>query len=716
MKKLNKIFLVAILIASFTLVAKAQQGFGTSTPAPSSVIDAVANNKGVLLPRIALTNTTVAAPVTAPANALTVFNTATTGDVTPGYYYWSQDIVTPANSKWVKLATSNDMQEPWKIQGTTNNAMLNTDHIYQMGRVAINKKSTDKQLEVAGSFKSLTKTVDGMFSKFEVGVDTTLNGINFPYNYLGISNTPSLLGSEEVNLMMFKDNAQLNAKYKNNSSFVNLSRDDNNTDNSNIWLWTEGSTGYKPTAKLMLDASSDSNGATIFLETSNDNYPDGGLGTSFQISPSSGISFNFSDTDPNKSGYYILPKNGGLPNQVLTSPGLVGTANQLAWKDVSTLIPEPFQVESTITKATTNTQNIYQNGNLGLGDFSTSNPVAKLDVRGAIRVGDEANTMYYPAIPHPGVVGINSATIGYNNIASGNNSIAFGKDNNVSSEVGFALGGVNEVSGNGMVAIGYRNSATNNGAIAIGNGSYATGHSSITLGTEVIASEQNAVALGRRTSASGATSTAMGNETTASGWSSTAMGEHTTASSLYETVMGYQNAITTGNAIQFIATDALLQVGINYSNALTILKNGNTGIAIPGTETAAKPTSTLQVAGSLSLALRVVANATTLTDKDHTIIYTGATSTTFTLPDASTCNGRIYRVVQYLADNTSSGPDITFSKNIYCADVSLSAGMVIVQTTSLWKAHQQFVAGGDTGGASSVTIQSDGTNWYAVGL
>ncbi|RZK93278.1 MAG: hypothetical protein EOO98_00040 [Pedobacter sp.] len=127
--------ILAFMLAGYT--AQAQQGFGTSNPAPSSVIDMVATNKGVLFPRVALTSTTTAMPVTAPANALTVFNTAITGDVTPGFYYWSQDTVTPANSKWVKLANSNDLTEPWQVEGTVIKATTNTQNIYQNGNLGI---------------------------------------------------------------------------------------------------------------------------------------------------------------------------------------------------------------------------------------------------------------------------------------------------------------------------------------------------------------------------------------------------------------------------------------------------------------------------------------------------------------------------------------------------------------------------------------------------
>ncbi|TKB98148.1 hypothetical protein [Pedobacter cryotolerans] len=102
MKKLIKIFPLVIVAIGMVNVVKAQQGFGTSTPAPSAVVDMVAGNKGALLPRIALSSTIVASPVTSPADALTVFNTATAGlapnNVTPGYYYWSV-----AGSRWVRL-------------------------------------------------------------------------------------------------------------------------------------------------------------------------------------------------------------------------------------------------------------------------------------------------------------------------------------------------------------------------------------------------------------------------------------------------------------------------------------------------------------------------------------------------------------------------------------------------------------------------------------
>jgi hypothetical protein len=101
--------LIIMLLAGGTAI-HAQQGFGTSTPAPSAVVDMTATNKGVLFPRVALTATTVAAPVTAPATNLVVFNTATAGDVTPGLYYWT-------GTAWKRQIAKGDTGIDWNFTG-----------------------------------------------------------------------------------------------------------------------------------------------------------------------------------------------------------------------------------------------------------------------------------------------------------------------------------------------------------------------------------------------------------------------------------------------------------------------------------------------------------------------------------------------------------------------------------------------------------------------
>lgn len=124
-KKLQFIYLIAIgIISIFYSESIIAQGIGinNTTPAASSVLDIASTNKGLLVPRLALTATNVTTPVTAPATSLLVFNTATAGiapnNVIPGYYFWD-------GLKWVRLKTSADNTE-WSISGNTGtNASTN---------------------------------------------------------------------------------------------------------------------------------------------------------------------------------------------------------------------------------------------------------------------------------------------------------------------------------------------------------------------------------------------------------------------------------------------------------------------------------------------------------------------------------------------------------------------------------------------------------------
>lgn len=67
-------------------------GVGTTTPDASSIMHLNANNKGILIPKVSLSATNNAAPVTSPATGLLVFNTVSAGtfpnNVTVGFYYW----------------------------------------------------------------------------------------------------------------------------------------------------------------------------------------------------------------------------------------------------------------------------------------------------------------------------------------------------------------------------------------------------------------------------------------------------------------------------------------------------------------------------------------------------------------------------------------------------------------------------------------------------
>jgi len=84
----------------------------------------------------------------------------------------------------------------------------------------------------------------------------------------------------------------------------------------------------------------------------------------------------------------IAKINPGDNDQVLTT----NNSGDVEWLDKAALRVEPWNVENTTIQATGNTQNIYQQGNVGIGNFNSEAVSASLDVRqGNVRVRDINN-------------------------------------------------------------------------------------------------------------------------------------------------------------------------------------------------------------------------------------------------------------------------------------------------------------------------------------
>jgi hypothetical protein len=90
-----------------------------SQPDPSAMLDVKSATKGILIPRVNLTSTSSASPVTSPAPGLLIYNTATTGDIIPGYYYWD------GTGAWVRVNSANTPVNT--VTKTTNGTLLKTD-------------------------------------------------------------------------------------------------------------------------------------------------------------------------------------------------------------------------------------------------------------------------------------------------------------------------------------------------------------------------------------------------------------------------------------------------------------------------------------------------------------------------------------------------------------------------------------------------------------
>ncbi|MCX6306411.1 MAG: hypothetical protein NT040_15720 [Bacteroidetes bacterium] len=82
---------IAIFLFVVSISAQAQVGINSTgaNADNSAMLDVSAANKGLLIPRIALTGTTDVTTVISPAASLLVYNTATVSDVTPGFYYYN---------------------------------------------------------------------------------------------------------------------------------------------------------------------------------------------------------------------------------------------------------------------------------------------------------------------------------------------------------------------------------------------------------------------------------------------------------------------------------------------------------------------------------------------------------------------------------------------------------------------------------------------------
>src|SRR5450432_243754 len=103
------------------------------------------------------------------------------------------------------------------------------------------------------------------------------------------------------------------------------------------------------------------------------------------------------------------------------------------------------------------------------------------------------------------------------------------------------------------------------------------------------------------------------------------------------------------------------------------------------------PNSTLDVRGSLAVSYRAFTGATSAAITDNTLVFTGTTAATLTLPTAASIAGRVYWI-----KNTSSNASVLTIATTSSQTIDGLASWTLTQTNKV------------------IRIVSDGTNWLVA--
>lgn len=164
----------------FSAHTYAQVGIGTLSPSKSAQLEVVANNKGILIPRVPLKSITDAVTISnGNVESLLVFNTNPSGTLKRGYYYW-------LDNKWNRVVNDTDLNEVIKtaalIDGTNTTVESSVDAIDPNKtnwkvNVATAKGAKDTNASTLGVVKELSVNPSVLISQ-EGELSVNFNSIN----------------------------------------------------------------------------------------------------------------------------------------------------------------------------------------------------------------------------------------------------------------------------------------------------------------------------------------------------------------------------------------------------------------------------------------------------------------------------------------------------------------------------------------------------------
>jgi hypothetical protein len=382
------ILTIAILL---TISLSAQVGIGTITPDASAVLDISSTDKGVLIPRVALSNVadTMLDGVNTAATGLLIYNTnaTVTGGSGVGYYYFN-------GTTWERLVTTatSTGDADWYEEGTTTSPNDINDEIYTLGYVAIGKNTANFRLDVeetlgnrainssitgtdnasvfnlynsnsnsgSGNHFGVFNLVDGVGTGSHHGVSNFLSGTNTGTKY-GVLNTLSSAGVKygiRNNITQATNSSATGVHNDINSSNASLTRGFyNSLDNSGagiiLGLQNDiGGTGngdhFGVSSTLNGTGTGRKVGSYSFVPASAGGTHYGVLSNILKSGSFAGFFVGdvaIGTINPFGTGtpdHYVLPSNRGTVNQVMQTDG----SGNLSWVDPSTLSDEDWIVDT----------------------------------------------------------------------------------------------------------------------------------------------------------------------------------------------------------------------------------------------------------------------------------------------------------------------------------------------------------------------------------
>jgi len=130
MRKILLLTAIGCLVLSIARTQGVAINSDGSAPDTSAMLDVKSSNKGVLIPRLALTGLHDSATIHFPKTSLLVYNTATAGGLTPGFYYWNVNTWTTFGSfNYVLQQNLNTNGHYLSGDGANNGILLDTNGI-----------------------------------------------------------------------------------------------------------------------------------------------------------------------------------------------------------------------------------------------------------------------------------------------------------------------------------------------------------------------------------------------------------------------------------------------------------------------------------------------------------------------------------------------------------------------------------------------------------